>query len=180
MKQFATMALLVAIASGCSGKTEGDSGEMEQETAKAEKKAEAAWSVLSARGAKTALQVTGNVESVNGKVTVDTRQYRLVIDLSGTAMTDEDLKHVVDYHDVLQTGLLQDTSAEWHPGSAESVGVLKLDNTSISDAGVSQLNKLTDLQELSVSGTKITQEGVKKLQDSLGKQRTEIVTVDAD
>lgn len=95
-------------------------------------------------------------------------------------MTDEDLKHVVDYHDVLQTGLLQDTSTEWHPGSAESIGVLKLDNTSISDAGVSQLKKLTDLQELSISGTKITQEGVQKLRDALGKQGTEIVTVDAD
>ncbi len=49
---------------------------------------------------------------------------------------------------------------------------LGLDGTKISDTGLEHLKMLTQLQQLSIDGTEVTAQGVKKLQQALPECRT--------
>ena len=68
------------------------------------------------------------------------------VDLSGTRVSDDGLKHLKGLTDL---------------------GSLYLNNTQVTDAGLEHLKGMTHLRSLSLRGTKVTDEGIQELQQAL-------------
>lgn len=124
------------------------------------------------RGAKLGVTIKGNVETVNGRIKHDSRRYAALVSLDGTSITDDDLKLIVEYHQVLNQGHVRDQRSR---KPIRGIGLLKLDNTGITDAAIPHLKQLSGLNTLTIRNTTISEQGLRELRDSLGKSGTRIV-----
>lgn len=100
---------------------------------------------------------TGEVEWYNGRKVRDSRQRRRILVLSGDQINDDALIHLVTFNQGLQEF------------GAHNLEVVILSDSAISDAGIPHLLKLTGMQELRVANTKMSEQGIATLRETLGK-----------
>jgi len=92
------------------------------------------------------------------------------VDLSESAVEDSQLAHIKQLSELKELDLSStkvSNSALAHLQGLEKLEKLWLDGTALDDSCIDDLSKLSSLKKLSLKETKVTKDGVKKIQDSL-------------
>ena len=88
------------------------------------------------------------------------------VDLSGAKITDKLLSQVTTLGTIAELNLSGSTLSDSHAETLEKLGLcnnaakLNFSNTALSDAGLAKLKFIHFLQEMDLTGTKVTPEGV--------------------
>lgn len=110
------------------------------------------------------------IEKIGGKITYGEGKFSknvVGVDLSETAVTDGDLRHLLNFKELQQLDVRLTKVGD---GGTQYIGFLKnlktlnMFRTGLTDAGLERLRNLKDLETLLVGGTKITDEGLKNIE----------------
>lgn len=116
---------------------------------------------------RTVAAVARRIDDLAGQLRRDRFSRQWIVDLCGTACTDEDFAEIVKL-DKIEELLLNDTAVTDAslPRLARQTNleVLDLDGTSITDAGLIELGGLSRLELLSLAGTRVTDFGLAYLE----------------
>jgi hypothetical protein len=110
------------------------------------------------------------VEQLGGKLQYGEGQYAknvIGVDLSNTAVTDGDLRHLIDFKKLqyldLRLTKVGDPGTQYL-GFLKNLRSLNMFKTDLGNAGLERLRNLKDLETLLIGGTKVTDDGLKSLE----------------